>query len=112
MELESKPLDWWTRNLSEMSRDIWPWIPNETDRLLPETVCFIVDNDIDLSAEEQDQRDLDLENSGLMCFFFKDQLEDIQLNLKAQKSNYDSGDLYKALNYYWENDAFIDIKSV
>lgn len=112
MELESKPLDWWMRNLSEMSRDIWLWIPKDTDRLLPETVCFIIDNDIDLSAEEQDQRDLDLENSGLMCFFFKDQLEDIQLNLKAQKSNYDSGDLYKALNYYWENDAFIDIKSV
>ena len=95
-----------------MSRDIWLWVSSETDRLLPETVCFIVDNDIVLSAEEQDQRDLDLENSGLMCFFFKDQLEDIQLNLKAQKSNYDSDDLYKALNFYWENDAFIDLKNV
>ncbi|WP_412523435.1 hypothetical protein [Shewanella chilikensis] len=112
MELESKPLDWWMRNLHEMSRDIWLWISSKTEKLSPETVCFIVDDGIDLSAEEQDQTDVDLENSGLMCFFFKDQLEDIQLNLKAQKSNYDSCDLYEALNYYWENDAFIDLKNV
>lgn len=112
MELESKPLDWWMRNLHEMSRGICLWISNETDNLSLETVCFIVDDDMDLSAEEQDLRDVDLENSGLMCFLFKDQLEDIQQNLKAQKPNYGSSDLYTALNYYWENDAFIDLKNV
>lgn len=112
MELESKPLEWWVLNLHKMSRDIWLWISGETDKLCPETLCFIVDDDIDLSDEEQDQRDIDLENLGLVSFFFKDQLEDIQLNLKSQKRSYDSNDLYKALNYYWENDAFINLKNV
>jgi len=112
MELESKPLNWWMNNLRSMSRDIWLWISSETVVLTPDTVCYIVDDDIDLSAKEQNQRDTDLEKIGLMCFFLKDQLEDIELNLKEQQKDYDAKALYLALNYYWENDAFIDLSNV
>ena len=112
MELEPKPLDWWVTNLKIMSRDTWLWILQETKSLQPDTDCFAVDDGIDLSPEEQDQREVDLENSGLMCFFSKDQLEDILQNLQAQKNNYDQQDLYAAINYYWKNDAFIDLGSV
>jgi len=109
MKLESKPLDWWMKNLNIMPRDIWLWILRDTENLCPETVCYVVDDGIDLSPEEQDQRDIDLGNSGLKCLFFKDQLEDIQLSLKAQKNDYEPNELYAALNYYRENDTFIDI---
>lgn len=112
MELDAKPLDWWVNNLKTMPRDIWLWISEETKYLQPDTRCFAVDEGIDLSPEEQGQREVDLEKSGLMCFFFKEQLEDIVKNLQAQKSNYDHLDLYAAINHYWENDAFIKLGSV
>jgi|AZIH01.1.fsa_nt_gi hypothetical protein len=112
MELESKPLDWWVNNLKTMPRDIWLWISQETNNLQPNTRCFAVDDGIDLSPEEQDQQEVDLENSGLMCFFHKDQLEDIEQNLMAQKKEYDQRDLYAAINYYWKNDAFINLGNV
>tara|TARA_R110001599_G_scaffold346101_1_gene571027 strand:- start:231 stop:560 length:330 start_codon:yes stop_codon:yes gene_type:complete len=109
MELESEPLNWWVNNLKAMPRDIWLWILQETNSLLPDTRCFAVGSGIDLSPEEQDQREADLESSGLICLFFKDQLEDIEQNLKAQKKDYDQRDLYAAINYYWKNDAFISL---
>jgi len=112
VKLESKPLDWWINNLEIMPRDIWLWIPSETEVLRPDTQCYVVDDGAELSPEEQDQRDIDLEDCGLACFFCKDQLEDIEQNLKQQKSDYDQRDLYEALNVYWENDAFIQLGSV
>ncbi|WLQ15786.1 hypothetical protein O5O45_07655 [Hahella aquimaris] len=112
VEFESKPLAWWMKNFHEMSREIWLWIPSETKALTPETICYIVDEDIDLSVEEQDQRDVLLEGSGLSCLFCKDQLEDILLNLEAQKKDYADSDLYFALNFYWKRDAFINLDNV
>lgn len=112
MELESKPLDWWVNNLEIMSRDTWLWIFQQTKCLQPDTGCFAVDEGIALSPDEQDQREVDLEKSGLTCFFSKDQLEDIVQNLKAQKNNYGQQDLYAAINYYWKNDAFIELGNV
>ncbi|MGP9806977.1 DUF7716 domain-containing protein [Halomonas sp. AOP12-C2-37] len=112
MELKSKPLDLWANNLKTMPRDIWLWISQETNNLRPDTRCFAVDDGIDLSPDEQAQREVDLEKSGLVCFFHKDQLEDIEQNLMAQKKEYDQRDLYAAINYYWKHDAFINLGNV
>ena len=108
MEFESKQLNWYLKNLDKISRDVWLWIPNNTQSLTSQTECYEVDDDVDLSAEEFDERDLELERKGFKSFFNKDQLEDIESNLQQQKKSYNSNDLYLALNYYWNNDAFID----
>lgn len=68
MEHESKPLNWWMLNLHIMSRDIWLWISSETEAITPETACYVVGDDVDLSSVEEDQRDLELEEKGLMFF--------------------------------------------
>lgn len=112
MELTSKSLDWWIRNLDAMSRDIWLWISKETEFLEPDTPCFAVDEGVDLSPGEQEQREADLESDGLSCFVFKDQLEDVVQNLQAQNRNFNQQDLYAAINYYWKNDAFINLGCV
>ncbi|WP_431689046.1 DUF7716 domain-containing protein [Hahella sp. NBU794] len=53
-----------------------------------------------------------LEESGLSCLFCKDQLEDILLNLETQKTDYADNELYFALNFYWNRDAFINLDNV
>ena len=108
MEFEQKSLDWWVKNLHLMSRDTWLWIPNDTKSLAPDTICYAVEDDLDLSPEELDQRDDYLEQVGLKCFFHKDQLKDIESNLRTQKENMNQDDLLRAINHYWKNDAFIN----
>lgn len=103
-------LEWWLQNIENMSRDYWLYIPSSTEEITFETLCLPINED-DLSPEEQDLQDEMLEKSGLSCFFYKDQLEDIISNLKAQNQNFEKNNLLKAINYYWLNDAFITIKS-
>lgn len=112
MEEQPKPLSWWMMNLDFMSREVWLWIPENTQKLTFETPCTPVGDSRDLSDEEYDNREKELEESGLKCFFCKDQLEDIEDNLKEQKPSYNQTELLQAANYYWENDAFIEIGKV
>jgi hypothetical protein len=108
MKGESKPLVWWINNLADMTRDTWLWIPADTKYLGESTPCIAVSS-LDLSSEEQDQQEAKLEKSGLRCFFDNEQLEDIVVNLQQQKPTYSLAELFLAINFYWQNDAFIDI---
>ena len=107
MELEFRSLMYWLKNIESMSRDSCLWIPKETVAIGSSTQCLNVDDDIDLSPEEFDERDMEIENKGFTEFLNKDQLEDVMTNLKQQKTDYSDGELFIALNYYWANDAFI-----
>ncbi|MBW4656953.1 MAG: hypothetical protein KME20_28490 [Kaiparowitsia implicata GSE-PSE-MK54-09C] len=108
---DSKPLSWWISNVNDISRHIWLWISRDIEELTPETACYMVKYDPYLSAEEQDQRYVELVRSGLVCFLLKCQLKELKYNLRSQKRNYDDGDLYLALNYFWRNDKFIGLAS-
>ena len=110
MKGESKPLGWWINNLANMTRDLWLWIPDNTKYLGESTPCLAVSS-WELSPEEQDQQEAELEQSGLRCFFYKDQIEGIVENLRQQKPAYSLAELFLAINFYWQNDAFIDIGS-
>ncbi len=110
-EITSKPLSYWLENLSEMSRDMWLWVSVEANLVNSDTECYAVDDNVALSTEGFEQRDLELQKNGLIDFLNKDLLEDIESNLKMQKSHYSQKELYEAINYYWINDAFIDIEN-
>jgi hypothetical protein len=110
MKGEIKPLIWWINNLASMERDVWLWIPDETGHLVESTACVAISSE-ELSPEEQDKQEAQLEQSGLRCFLHKDQIEDIAVNLRQQKPIYSLAELFHALNFYWSNDAFIDIEN-
>jgi len=108
MEGESKPLVWWINNLTNMARDTWLWIPDGTKYLGESTPCVAVSSR-ELSPEEQDRQEAELEQSGLRYFFYKDQIADIVESLRQQKPTYSLAELFLAINFYWQSDAFIDI---
>ena len=99
------PLSEVMNNLKELSRDIWLFIPVETQKISMNTVCRFVSTD-DYLDEEIDQFTKDRK---VKEFFYKDQLEDILEGIKNQKKKHSAEDLEKAINYYWNNDAFIEL---
>ncbi len=109
MKAEQKPLSEWINSLHTMSREVWLWIPDETIELIESTPCLSVSSG-DLSPEEQEQQEAELKQGGLQCLFFKDQIEDIADNLRQQKPSCSRKDLFLALNFYWKNDAFMEVE--
>lgn len=109
MKAEQKPLSEWIISLPTMSHEAWLWIPDETIELVESTPCFSVSSE-DLSPEEQEQQETELKQGGLRCLFFTDQIEDIADNLRQQNPSYSRKDLLLALNFYWKNDAFIEVE--
>jgi hypothetical protein len=91
--------------------DRWLYIPLDVKQIEAETPCraCIVES-AELSPEEQDELDEYPETVGLKCFLCLSQLEDIVSNLRQQRPSFSERDLMAAINFYWSNDAFIDVR--
>ena len=50
-------------------------------------------------------------NKGYQAFLSIADLQDVKSNLLEQKANFNQHDLLNAVNYYYENDAFVLITS-
>ena len=70
-------------------------------------------DDWDLESKEYEKIESKVlsESHGYGNLMNSDLLVDIIDNLVLQKSNYTDGELEVALNYYSENDAFIDLQN-
>ena len=89
--------------------DCWFWVPADTVWLCADTWCLLVEEDNEQSPEEQDQQDLALEASGWACCLALADLEDVLDNLYAQCSVPPEELIYKAINQFWKQDAFIQL---
>lgn len=58
---------------------------------------------------EEIEKQVLAQGNGYINILNVDQIIDIVTNLKAQKQNYSDEELMRALNYYSENDAFIEL---
>jgi hypothetical protein len=93
------------KELHLLSRDEWLFIDASTERITLDLVCSFVATDDYLDDELNSYCD----QNGLKHFFYKDQLRDIKSNLSAQRTEFTESDLEKAIDYYWQNDAFIHL---
>ena len=50
------------------------------------------------------------EVDGYYYYLFVDQIKDVSDNLFFQKNDYSVAELVKAINFYFENDAFIELE--
>jgi len=93
--------------------DQWLYIPLGVEQIEADTPCraCIVENK-ELSPEEQDELDEYPETVGLKCFLCLSQLEGIVSNLRQQRPSFSERDLMAAINFYWSNDAFIDVRGL
>jgi len=90
--------------------DQWLYIPLGVKQIDAETPCraCIVEG-TELSPEEQEELDEYPETVGLKCFLCISQLREIVSNLREQRPSFSDRDLTAAINFYWGNDAFIDV---
>jgi hypothetical protein len=91
--------------------DQWLYIPLSVKQIEAETLCrACIIEDTELSPEEQDELEVYPETVGLKCFLCLSQLDDIVSNLRQQRPSFSERDLMAAINFYWGNDAFIDVR--
>jgi hypothetical protein len=109
---QPKPLRDFLPRLSELPRHIWLYIPASVVVITFDTPCYATTFDSqDLSPEEQDEFDALAERTGMRCFLFRDQLEDIRANLMFQRSDFTPEQFIAAIDFYWRHDAFIDLST-
>jgi hypothetical protein len=107
---ESNSLKYFIENLVGLSRWSWLYIKSNETNITLSTVCHPTAVDSrEMSDDEVDEFEAYAEQSGLRCFFSRDQLEEIIANLNQQCSNFTEHQLVAAISFYWRHDAFIDI---
>lgn len=82
-------------DIGSISRDDWLFIDESTERITLDLVCAFVRIDDYLDDEIESF----CATEKLIEFFFKDQ--------STEKPGYTKADLEAAIDFYWENDAFI-----
>ena len=102
---QAQPLSQLLDNLSSISWKDWIFIGKNISQLSLDTVCYTANID-DHSDEEIEKYTSD---NDIRLFFYRGQIDGIIDNLKAQKKSIDNNDKLKAINFYFSNDAFIDL---
>jgi hypothetical protein len=100
----------WLGRLGQFPGDGWLVIRGDTEVIQGDLLCWPqVFSARDLSDDEYDQMEEWIGQNGYGMFLGEDQLEDIAENLRQQVPAYSPDQLVQAVDYYWRNDAFIDI---
>jgi len=109
---QPKPLRDFLGQLSALPRHNWLYIPASVTDITLDTPCYATTLiSRDLSPDEQDEFDALAERTGLRCFFYRDQLEDILANLRLQRVDFTPELFTEAIDFYWRHDAFIDLST-
>ncbi|NJM75261.1 MAG: hypothetical protein HC852_05085 [Acaryochloridaceae cyanobacterium RU_4_10] len=80
----------------------------DTEELNLNSLCLALREDLNEFHEYTEQ----LKNNGFREFLSSARLENIVENLQKQKFDYTDSDLTLALNFYWKNNAFIDLECI
>ena len=109
---EPKKLIEWLSDSAAYPADGWLYLKADVTFLGLVTMCWpgVVES-IELSDDEYDKMESWLEENGYNSFLSKDQIDDIASNLAQQLSPYTDNQLLQAVQYYWENDAFLNAKN-
>ncbi len=107
---DTKRLGFFVEHLAELPRWTWLYISDTETHITLDTLCMpSAINSHDVSEEETQEFEAYAERNGAQCFLCPDQLEEIIENLRQQRSDYSLQQLASAIDFYWRNDAFIDL---
>ncbi|MDA8453805.1 hypothetical protein M4R22_03410 [Acidovorax sp. GBBC 3334] len=82
---------------------------NTTEKPDENSAAFFYKADLELSpAEEKETRD-EFKKSGFQPYLTKEDIEDVIFNLEEQVENPTFNEKLKAIRYFHENDAFIEM---
>jgi hypothetical protein len=92
---------------SAMIDDLCLYTQEEIETITPETICYldhypIIINDKEIYSEFVTSNELEL-------LYYGEQFNDVLSNIYNQKKTADTNIIIRALNYYMDNDDFLDI---
>lgn len=107
---QPRSLQSFLEELGELPSWMWLYVSEDEERITLSSLCLSTLQDSrELSDEEHDERESAAGKAGIVSFFCRDQLEDIIGNLQAQRSDFSDDQLEKAIQYYWDHDAYIQM---
>jgi hypothetical protein len=107
---ESKPLSHFIERLAEVPPWCWLYVSHATDDVTLTLPCYPKTTDSrEMSDEELDEFEASVARVGLKSFLSPAQLADVIDNLRQQRPTHSLNDVVTALDFYWKNDAFIDV---
>jgi hypothetical protein len=107
---EAKPLGYFVEHLAELPSWLWLYLRADAAEILLSTPCYAQASDSrELSDEEMDAFETDVETAGFRRFLNRDQIEEIMENFKQQRSAPTAHEIAAAIAYYWTHDAFIGL---
>lgn len=102
-------IGFYARHLDQWRDGGWLFIRADATVTLDTPCVLQAWNAKDLSPEEQEQFERLIPELGYQYFLEWGQLADIVGNLEQQNPKFTDVDLEKAIIFYWERDAFIDL---
>lgn len=107
---EAKRLGDLIEHLAELPRWSWLYIADTETEITLDTLCLpTATASREMSEEEIQEFDAYAKRAGLRSFFCRDQLRDIIGNLRLQRSDFTPQQSAAAIDFYWKNDAFIEL---
>jgi hypothetical protein len=107
---EAKTLQHFMAHLSELPPWSWLYIGSNVSKVTLDTICHPKAMDAkEMSEAESLEFEAYVKSTGLQCFLCRDDLEDIEDNLSQQVTDFTQHELANAINFYWENDAFVNL---
>ncbi|WP_268796876.1 DUF7716 domain-containing protein [Pseudomonas huanghezhanensis] len=88
--------------------DLCLYASEEVDQIKTEIICYL--DDYPEVINDEDQYSEFINKHHLHLLYYGEQFKDVMLNVLHQRQHASSDEIIKALNYYMENDDFLDLK--
>lgn len=91
----------------EFDDDLCLYSSGADDRIRGDLVCYL--DDYPDVVNDEDQYSVFVTANNLHLLYYGEQFKDVMLNALTQKAQASIDEIIEALNYYMENDDFLDI---
>jgi hypothetical protein len=99
-------------SINSQSTRCWLYLPATVSWTL-ESLCLIAESE-EVPPEEEDDPDAGMpqiaKDNELMQVLSVSEVQDLVENVKAQKSDVSDEELFEAFLYYYDNDAYMELK--
>ena len=91
----------------EFDDDLCLYSTDAADRIRADLVCYL--DDYPDVINDKDHYSTFVTTKNLHLLYYGEQFKDVMVNALTQKPQASIGEIIEALNYYMENDDFLDI---
>lgn len=95
------------RQGNDFDDDLCLYSSGDADRIRSDVVCYL--DDYPCVINDEDKYSAFVSSNSLYLLYYGEPFKDVVLNVLSQDPQASIGKIIEALNYYMENDNFLDI---